>query len=100
MASAVHIPSLLWPYETHNSADGFRRLFDINVFGTINVTNAFLPYMRAAKSGTIVIIGSRHAWFTKNPVSCDFRSRDSRLLTMHSLYRASVSIVDTEQTPI
>ena len=48
--------------------------FQTNFFGAINVTNAFLPYMRAAKSGTVVFIGSRHAWMTRNPVSFDFKS--------------------------
>ncbi|KAJ6570507.1 hypothetical protein DFH09DRAFT_1033013 [Mycena vulgaris] len=33
-----------------------------NVFGTLDVTTAILPYMRAEKSGTIVMIGSRTSW--------------------------------------
>ena len=36
-----------------------RSLFDVNVFGLINVTRAVLPSMRAAGSGKIVHIGSR-----------------------------------------
>ncbi|MGI3224183.1 SDR family NAD(P)-dependent oxidoreductase [Streptomyces sp. GTA36] len=36
-----------------------RSLFDLNVFGLINVTRAVLPGMRAARSGKIVHIGSR-----------------------------------------
>lgn len=36
-----------------------RALFDLNVFGLINVTRAVLPGMRAAGSGRIVHIGSR-----------------------------------------
>ncbi|KAI0769489.1 hypothetical protein BC629DRAFT_1442182 [Irpex lacteus] len=48
-------------------AAGFLQQFRTNFFGAINVTNAFLPYMRAAKSGTIVFMGSRHAWMTRNP---------------------------------
>ncbi|GGJ48392.1 SDR family NAD(P)-dependent oxidoreductase [Streptomyces brasiliensis] len=36
-----------------------RSLFDLNVFGLINMTRAVLPAMRAAGSGKIVHIGSR-----------------------------------------
>jgi NAD(P)-dependent dehydrogenase (short-subunit alcohol dehydrogenase family) len=36
-----------------------RSLFDLNVFGLINVTRAVLPGMRSAKRGKIVNIGSR-----------------------------------------
>jgi NAD(P)-dependent dehydrogenase (short-subunit alcohol dehydrogenase family) len=36
-----------------------RSLFDLNVFGLINVTRAVLPGMRAAGAGKIVHIGSR-----------------------------------------
>lgn len=36
-----------------------RSLFDLNVFGLINVTRAVLPVMRAAGHGKIVHIGSR-----------------------------------------
>ncbi|QVQ52266.1 SDR family oxidoreductase [Spiractinospora alimapuensis] len=36
-----------------------RSLFDVNVFGLINVTRAVLPAMRAAGSGKLVHIGSR-----------------------------------------
>ncbi|MFI1758024.1 SDR family oxidoreductase [Streptomyces sp. NPDC020571] len=36
-----------------------RSLFDVNVFGLINVTRAVLPTMRAAGKGKIVHIGSR-----------------------------------------
>ena len=36
-----------------------RSLFDLNVFGLINVTRAVLPYMREAGRGKLVHIGSR-----------------------------------------
>ncbi|MFJ1768201.1 SDR family NAD(P)-dependent oxidoreductase [Amycolatopsis sp. NPDC088138] len=36
-----------------------RSLFDLNVFGLINVTRAVLPYLREAGGGKIVHIGSR-----------------------------------------
>ncbi|KZT05083.1 NAD-P-binding protein [Laetiporus sulphureus 93-53] len=37
-------------------------LFQTNVFGVLNLTNAVLPYMRERKSGTVVFFGSRSVW--------------------------------------
>ncbi|KAJ7143036.1 hypothetical protein C8R44DRAFT_726320 [Mycena epipterygia] len=39
-----------------------RLQYEINVFGTLKVTTAVLPYMRAERSGTVVMIGSRTSW--------------------------------------
>jgi NAD(P)-dependent dehydrogenase (short-subunit alcohol dehydrogenase family) len=38
--------------------------FTTNVFGTINVTRAFLPHFRKRREGVIVNIGSMAAWET------------------------------------
>jgi len=51
-----------------SSADLFMRQFQINVFGHVDVTNAVLPSMRARKSGTIVVMGSRSSWRPEMPV--------------------------------
>lgn len=48
-------------------ATGFAKAFNINFFGAMNVTVAFLPHLRARRSGTIVLIGSRHAWKSQHP---------------------------------
>lgn len=50
------------------SGEGMRIQFEVNVFGVVNITNAFLPYMRARRDGTVVIVGSRSGWRTL-PVS-------------------------------
>ncbi|KAL1725378.1 hypothetical protein EV714DRAFT_221409 [Schizophyllum commune] len=36
--------------------------YNTNVFGALNVSRAFLPYMRQRKSGTIVFLGSLGGW--------------------------------------
>ncbi|KIJ47758.1 hypothetical protein M422DRAFT_226126 [Sphaerobolus stellatus SS14] len=36
--------------------------FNTNIFGALNVSRAFLPYMRARKTGTVVWIGSLGGW--------------------------------------
>jgi NAD(P)-dependent dehydrogenase (short-subunit alcohol dehydrogenase family) len=40
------------------SLDEVRRLYDVNVFGVMAVTQAVLPHMRAARAGRIVIASS------------------------------------------
>ncbi|KAJ7754541.1 hypothetical protein B0H16DRAFT_1542689 [Mycena metata] len=39
-----------------------RKQYEVNVFGLLDVTVACLPYMRAQKEGTVVVMGSRSAW--------------------------------------
>jgi NAD(P)-dependent dehydrogenase (short-subunit alcohol dehydrogenase family) len=51
------------------SADGFMEQYKTNVFGVINVTNAFLGHMRQRGEGTIVVVGSMSGWKTQSPVS-------------------------------
>jgi len=41
--------------------EGLMKQFQVNVFGTMNVTYAVLPHMRERRSGTIVMVGSRSA---------------------------------------
>lgn len=48
--------------------------FDTVVFGTVKVTNAFIPFMRAQQSGDIVMMGSRMVWQANAPVCCMYVS--------------------------
>ncbi|KIM42597.1 hypothetical protein M413DRAFT_444303 [Hebeloma cylindrosporum] len=36
--------------------------FNTNVFGALNVTRAFLPYMRGKRTGTVIFLGSLGGW--------------------------------------
>ena len=47
-------------------ADNLRKLFDVNVFGIINMIQAVLPEMRKAKHGKIINIGSISGRFTQS----------------------------------
>ncbi|KAJ7233854.1 hypothetical protein B0H12DRAFT_166266 [Mycena haematopus] len=48
-------------------SDLLRKQFDVNFFGVMDVCSAGLPHLRAQKSGTIVVIGSRSAWKPEIP---------------------------------
>lgn len=51
--------------------DLYMQQFKTNLFGCLNVTNAFVPHLRDRGEGTIVNVGSRSAWRTNLPVcSC------------------------------
>ncbi|EIN09067.1 short-chain oxidoreductase [Punctularia strigosozonata HHB-11173 SS5] len=60
-------------------AEGFMKQYQTNVFGVINVTNAFLPHMRARRDGTIVNVGSRSAWRTSVPMIAAYTSSKAAL---------------------
>jgi len=42
--------------------EGYQTQFATNFWGPLNITHAVLPYMRAARSGTVVFVGSRSSW--------------------------------------
>lgn len=44
-------------------------VFQTNVFGVLNLTNAVLPQMRARRTGTVVFLGSRSVWKADTIVS-------------------------------
>jgi NAD(P)-dependent dehydrogenase (short-subunit alcohol dehydrogenase family) len=61
---------LMLPITGYNQTGGLEELtpeetfaqFNTNVFGLLNTTRAFLPYMRAARSGVIANLSSVGAW--------------------------------------
>ncbi|KAF5364435.1 hypothetical protein D9758_010694 [Tetrapyrgos nigripes] len=61
------------------SSKDFQYQFQINFFGAIDITNAVLSSMRARKSGTIVINGSRSSWKSEIPVTSLYASSKAAL---------------------
>jgi len=61
------------------SLDVWHRTFEINFFGTIAVTRAFLPLLRAAPAARIVNLSSRLASLTlhSDPNSAIYHSKDA-----------------------
>ncbi|KIJ40881.1 hypothetical protein M422DRAFT_780558 [Sphaerobolus stellatus SS14] len=57
----------------------YEEVFKSNVFGPVNVANAFLPHLRERKTGTLVFTGSRSGWKTARPVSVLYASSKSAL---------------------
>lgn len=53
--------SLFQSIHFHRPEETFHQ-FNTNLFGAVNVTRAFLPYMRKRTSGTVVFIGSLASW--------------------------------------
>ncbi|KAJ7086830.1 hypothetical protein B0H15DRAFT_950343 [Mycena belliarum] len=49
-------------YGRRRSSAEMRRQYETNFFGTLDVSTAVLPYMRAERCGTIVMFGSRTSW--------------------------------------
>ncbi|EPT00835.1 NAD-binding protein [Fomitopsis schrenkii] len=64
--------------------------FQTNVMGVINVTNAVLPHMRARRSGTIVMIGSRSAWHT-TPIIGFYVASKAAVHALAETYAAEVA---------
>ena len=63
-----------------SEVDEEKRQFDVNFFGTVNITQAVLPYMREAKSGRIIFVSSMAAVFA---------------IPYQSFYSASKSAINT-----
>ncbi|KAJ7596537.1 hypothetical protein C8J56DRAFT_1011267 [Mycena floridula] len=62
-------------------AELFRKQFQINFFSVVAVTNAVLPHMRARKSGTIVMMGSRVSWNSEFPAASLYSSSKAAVRT-------------------
>jgi NAD(P)-dependent dehydrogenase (short-subunit alcohol dehydrogenase family) len=55
--NSAYDPGSFEPIESAN-LDGWRRAMDVNFFGTMNLTLACVPHMKAAGGGSVVMIGT------------------------------------------
>ncbi|KAL5499091.1 hypothetical protein ACEPAH_1609 [Sanghuangporus vaninii] len=62
--------------------EGYKKQLDTNFFGPLNVTNAFLPFMRARRRGAIVFVGSRSSWRAHVPMYGTYASSKAALTAM------------------
>ncbi|EJC99368.1 NAD-binding protein [Fomitiporia mediterranea MF3/22] len=60
--------------------EGYQTQFNTNFFGPMNVTHAFLPYMRAQREGTIVFVGSRSSWRANVPMLGTYAASKAALI--------------------
>jgi NAD(P)-dependent dehydrogenase (short-subunit alcohol dehydrogenase family) len=94
------------PAPSEVQADLLRRIYDVNVFGVVAVTNAFLPLLRRSAAGRIVnvssALGSLTAW--ADPASG--QRRYAPLLLGYNSSKAALNAVtlhyaaELAQTPI
>ncbi|KAJ7678097.1 hypothetical protein DFH06DRAFT_1316882 [Mycena polygramma] len=69
-------------------SDLLRKQFEVNFFGVMDFVSASLPHLRAQKSGTLVIVGSRSAWKPELPgigASFTIRHYAASKAAVHSL---------------
>ncbi|KAF8630267.1 hypothetical protein AX17_005453 [Amanita inopinata Kibby_2008] len=72
-------------------SDAAMKQYRTNVFGLINVTTATLPHMRAARSGTVVMIGSRSCWQPTVPQSGFYTSSKAAVHTFSETLSVEVA---------
>ena len=111
------IPSLFLsfhlPIDNVHRASTIQLIMSENVMGTVKLTLAVTPYMRAQKSGTIITMGSRSAWRAELPVRLSLKKyiKRSNDYHRHHHHRASahtqclklrfmVSVRGEETTPV
>ncbi|KZT32511.1 NAD(P)-binding protein [Sistotremastrum suecicum HHB10207 ss-3] len=70
---------------------GLLKQYQTNVFGAVRVTNAFLPYMRQRRYGTVLFIGSRSGWRTNLPLGGIYASSKAALHAIAETYRTELA---------
>jgi len=48
--------------------EGMQMQMDVNTFGPLKITQAFLPHMRKRREGTLVYVSSRSSFRARNPL--------------------------------
>jgi NAD(P)-dependent dehydrogenase (short-subunit alcohol dehydrogenase family) len=58
LVNSAYVPGTLGPVESADLED-WRRTFDVNLFGTLRLCQAVIPYMKHRRSGAIVNVNSQ-----------------------------------------
>jgi len=72
-------------------SERFKRQFQTNFFGVIDVTTAVLPSMRSRCAGTVVMIGSRTSWSPENPSTGLYAASKAALRSFSETLAAEVA---------
>ena len=75
------------PYDAVEEAsmDDWRKIFDVNVFGSVQLSQAVVPHMKARRSGSIIMVNSMSVRiieprFDRDPVHSTTRMREAESL--------------------
>ncbi|OBZ71536.1 putative oxidoreductase YusZ [Grifola frondosa] len=72
-------------------SEHFRKQFQPNFYGMLDITTAALPHMRMRRSGTVVIIGSRSSWSAEAPGSGSYAASKAAARVMGETLAAEVA---------
>ncbi|KAH9921654.1 NAD-P-binding protein [Fomitopsis serialis] len=66
-------------------------VFQTNVFGVLNTTNAVLPQMRSRRTGTVVFLGSRSVWKADTILTGHYLASKAAIHAFAETYAAEVT---------
>ncbi|KAH9837649.1 NAD-P-binding protein [Rhodofomes roseus] len=69
-------------------------LFQTNVFGVLNLTNAVLPQMRSRRTGTVVFLGSRSVWKADTILTGHYLASKATIHAFAETYAAELAPFD------
>ena len=79
----VHVAALdaLFGSLESTSAEDWRRAFEVNVLGTVQMIRAAVPHLRATGGGSVVLVGSQSMWLPPQMPQIAYASSKGALLS-------------------